>query len=101
MRLLLLLLVALSWSFPAWAQDAAPPAAPAAEAASFTTRLDELWKTRDTADSVKLNDDVIRDGLRAFPADYEILWRAARIRWWQADGLSNSAAGGHHYRSRP
>ena len=51
-------------------------------------KLDELWKTRDSADAVKLNDEVIREGLKAFPTDYEILWRAARIRWWVADGLT-------------
>lgn len=84
---LLTLSVALWWSLLAFAQDAAPP--PAADAASFATRLDELWKTRDSADSVKLNDEVIRDGLKAFPADYELLWRSARIRWWVADGLSD------------
>ena len=25
---------------------------------------------------------------QAFPSGYEILWRAARIRWWVADGLT-------------
>lgn len=84
---LLTLSVALSWSLLAFAQDAAPPEA--ADAASFATRLDELWKTRDSADSVKLNDEVIRDALKAFPADYELLWRSARIRWWVADGLTD------------
>ena len=90
---LLTILVALSWSFPALAQDAGAPAeaavAPAAaDAASFSAKLDELWKTRDSADSGKLHDDVIREGLKAFPKDYDILWRAARIRWFVADGLT-------------
>ncbi len=88
MRLLSIVL-ALSCSLPVFAQDAAPPPAATADAASFSSKLDELWKTRDTADAVKLNDDVIRDGLKAFPSDYEILWRAARIRWWSADGLTD------------
>ncbi len=89
MRLLTLVLA--SWlSLPAFAQDAAPPPAaePSAEAASYAAKLDALWKTRDTADAGKLNDDVLREGLKAFPSDYEILWRAARIRWWFADGLT-------------
>ena len=88
---LLFLFVALCLSSPVYAQDAAPPpdAAPAAaDAARFSAKLDELWKTRDSADSVKLNDDVIREGLKAFPKDYDLLWRAARIRWWVADGLT-------------
>lgn len=94
---LLTCLVALSWSLSAFAQDAgAPPAEPvpaqaapaAADAASYAAKLDELWKTRDTADAIKQNDQVISEGLKAFPKDYEILWRAARYRWWVADGVS-------------
>lgn len=81
---LALLFVALS-SFAALAQDAAPPP----DAASFASRLDELWKTRDTAEAIKDSDAQIREGLKAFPADYELLWRAARVRWWVADGLTD------------
>jgi hypothetical protein len=88
-------LAALLLSLPALAQDAAPAEAPPpaeapapADAASFAARLDELWKTRDASGAVKANDEVIRDGLKAFPSDYDILWRAARFRWWQADGLT-------------
>lgn len=84
--------VSLCVSLTAFAQEdaGAAPAAPAAtaDAASYAAKLDELWKTRDSADAVKANDDVIREGLKAFPSDYEILWRAARIRWWFADGLT-------------
>ena len=78
MRMRLSLLVALCGSLSGFAQDAAPAA-----------KLDELWKTRDSADAVKLNDDVIREGLKAAPTDYDVLWRAARIRWWVADGLTD------------
>lgn len=83
MRLLLPLILL---SLPAFAQD---PAAPAPDASGFVTKLDELWKTRDSADSTRDNDAVIRDALKAFPSDYELLWRAARIRWWVADGLTD------------
>ncbi len=76
----------LSFSLAVFAQDAAPE--PAADAASYVSKLDELWKARDSADSGKQNDDVIRTALKAFPNDYEILWRAARIRWWVADGVT-------------
>ncbi len=82
-----IILVALCCSIPAFAQDAAPPAA-TADTAVFSAKLDELWKTRDTPDAVKLNDDVIREALKLAPNDYEVLWRAARIRWWVADGLT-------------
>lgn len=85
MRMRLSLFVALSGSISVFAQEAAP----AAEVAGFAAKLDELWKTRDSAASVKLNDDQIRDGLKAAPTDYELLWRAARIRWWVADGLTD------------
>lgn len=74
----LVLLVALS--VPAFAQDTAT--------ADAVAKLDELWKTRDSADSAKLTDEVIREGLKASPKDYELLWRAARIRWFVADGLT-------------
>lgn len=76
----------------ALAQDAAP-AAPAAEAppdaAGFVARFDDLWKTRDDEASIKATNDAIREGVKAFPSDYAILWRAARFRWWTADGLTD------------
>jgi hypothetical protein len=56
------------------------------DAARVADRLDELWKTRDEAASVEGSNDAIRSGVLAFPGDYEVLWRAARFRWWQADG---------------
>ncbi|MDP2271931.1 MAG: hypothetical protein Q8N23_08035 [Archangium sp.] len=87
MRLLTITL-ALWCSLPVFAQDAAPLPVATADASAFSAKLDELWKTRDAADAVKQNDDVIRDGLKAFPSDYDLLWRAARIRWWVADGLT-------------
>lgn len=90
MRSLWLALVVLSTA--AVAQEAAPApapaAAPAADAASYVATLDELWKTRDNADSMKGIDEAIKNGLIAFPESYDILWRAARYRWWVADGLT-------------
>ncbi|MBE2254364.1 MAG: hypothetical protein IAE78_32855 [Myxococcus sp.] len=79
MRLLLLsLLVAL----PAFAQPAS--------AAEVASKLDELWKTRDDAATLKAADEAISEGLKAFPDDYEVLWRAARQRWWVADGATDT-----------
>ena len=80
----LTLVVALS--IPAFAQDAAP-AAP--DAAAFIAKLDETWKTRDNAESLKAQDEAIREGLKAFPANYDLLWRAARARWFTADGVTD------------
>lgn len=63
--------------------DASVPAAPAA---SYAEELDRRWLTRDEEASVVATNAAIRDGLAAFPQDYGLLWRAARFRWWQADG---------------
>ena len=82
-----LLLVAFC-AVPALAQDAAPEPAAAPGAASYVAKLDELWKTRDADPSIKGADEAIRDGLKAFPDDYALLWRAARQRWWIADGTA-------------
>lgn len=75
------LLVAALLSLPAFAQPAPP-----ASAGEVTARLDELWKTRDDAASLKAMDEAIGEGLKAFPDDFELLWRASRARWWVADG---------------
>ncbi len=74
---------------PAPAQPAAAPAAPTAK--DFADRLDELWKTRDDAATAKASEQAIADGLKAFPDDYGVLWRAARYKWWVADGLKDDA----------
>lgn len=85
-------------SCAAFAQDGgaaapvAPPAAPAAapaEAVSPAARLDELWKVRDQAEAIKECDKIVTDALKATPDDYDLLWRAARWRWWVADGTSD------------
>ncbi|MFO0597639.1 MAG: hypothetical protein U0228_20200 [Myxococcaceae bacterium] len=91
MRHLVLSLVVLSSlaSTAALAQDGGA-AAPAEQldAAGIAAKLDELWKTRDNAESMKAIDELIRDGSTRFGTDYGVLWRAARYRWWIADGLT-------------
>jgi len=59
-------------------------------ASDVVTKLDELWKSRDDAATMKTTDETISEGLKAFPDDFEILWRAARFRWWVADGATDS-----------
>jgi tetratricopeptide (TPR) repeat protein len=52
-------------------------------------RLNALWKTRDDASSLKESDVIVTQALEKQPTAYELLWRAARIRWWVADGASD------------
>ncbi len=81
----------------AWAQDAgqgaaeaaAPPAPPVVAEASPVEKLDTLWKTRDEEASLKDGDATIRAALKDKGEDYAVLWRAARLRWWVADGAKN------------
>jgi hypothetical protein len=80
MRVLFFVLLLFRW--PAFAQ--------AVSVVDVTARLDELWKTRDDSTSLKASDDAIVDGLKTFPEDAEILWRASRLRWWVADGATES-----------
>jgi hypothetical protein len=83
-----LLAAALLCASLAHAQDAGDAAAPAAPAAvDYGAKLDELWKTRDDPASMKATDDAIREGIAANATNYEVLWRAARYRWWLADGM--------------
>jgi hypothetical protein len=72
-----LLAVALVLSGSAWA-----------DSSEVVAKLDALWTTRDDPESMKQTDAAISEGLKATPDDYEILWRAARYRWWTADGLT-------------
>ncbi len=92
-------LVALAVASAAFAQDldaGAPPvaaqvAAPApVGAAAFTGALDTHWVTRDSAESIKAQNQAVIDGLKAFPKDYDLLWRCARHKWFQADGQDSS-----------
>jgi hypothetical protein len=56
--------------------------------ADAIANVDELWKTRDDGASLKEADKLLSEGLKAAPNDYALLWRAARQRWWVADGAS-------------
>lgn len=60
----------------------------AAPAFAQADQLDELWKTRDDPETMKATDALISQSLKASPDDYELLWRAARSRWWVADGAA-------------
>ncbi|WP_375766002.1 hypothetical protein NR798_30435 [Archangium gephyra] len=45
---------------------------------------------RGDAAAVKQLDESLKKALEATPDDYEVLWRAARIRNWQADGTTDA-----------
>jgi hypothetical protein len=51
--------------------------------------LNTLWKTRDDGSSAKQADALASQFLEKQPDAYEVLWRAARFRWWAADGASD------------
>lgn len=72
--------------------DASVAPAPGPASADFVGTLDAHWLTRDQDASIAATNAAIRDGLRASPADYGILWRAARFRWWTADGETSEKA---------
>jgi tetratricopeptide (TPR) repeat protein len=74
MRLKLLALFLLA-SLPAQAADPA-----------LLATLDALYAKRGDAASVKELEDSLKKASDATPDDFELVWRTARIRQWQADG---------------
>ncbi|HSP79675.1 MAG TPA: tetratricopeptide repeat protein [Myxococcaceae bacterium] len=73
MRLILLALFALV-AFPA--QAAAP---------EELSALDALFTRRGEPAAVKELEERLEKALKATPEDFEVLWRTARLRHWQAD----------------
>lgn len=51
---------------------------------------DALYERRADAAAVKQLDEALKKALEATPGDYEVLWRAARVRNWQADGATDA-----------
>jgi tetratricopeptide (TPR) repeat protein len=58
------------------------------DAASDAAQLDALYAKRDDAASAKEAEAAVDAALKASPSDYGVLWRAARAKWWTADGSS-------------
>ena len=75
-----------TWALAQTPDAGTAPAAPSS--ADAVAKLDELFTKRDDAVALKEADKVISDTLKAIPNDYEVLWRAARQRWWVADGAA-------------
>lgn len=53
---------------------------------------DALYARRGDAAAFKQLDEALTKAVQATPEDYEVLWRAARARNWQADGATDSKA---------
>ncbi|MBI3184868.1 MAG: hypothetical protein HYZ28_22240 [Myxococcales bacterium] len=65
-----------------------PLAAFAEDAAELAAQIDQLHPRRDDPAAAKELEEAVSKALKAYPDDYGILWRAARARWWVADGAA-------------
>lgn len=79
MRLPLLLAAAL-WTLTVSAAEPAP--------VELISELDALYAKRGGAGD-KAAEAAVNAALKAHPEDYEVLWRASRLRWWVADGAGD------------
>lgn len=79
-------------SFTLAQQVVAPesPAKPTAAitAESYATQVDDAWNARDETAAIRTIQDALRDGLKAYPTDYGLLWRSARLQFWTADAIA-------------
>lgn len=72
-----------------------PPAAPAPAAqaapapASPAQQFDALWPRRDDPKVAKQLQQIVNQAKAQTPNDYGMLWRAAHLIQWQADGLDS------------
>lgn len=54
--------------------------------ASTPEELDQLYSQRSEPSAVEKLEAALTQELQATPESYELLWRLARLRYWQADG---------------
>ncbi len=97
-RLPLVLLPLLVAPVVSFAQDAGVPAVPAPDPAAAAAppqaqdpyaELDALDARRDDPAALKQAEERLRAGLAKAPNDYGLLWRAARLHVWLADGATD------------
>lgn len=62
-------------------QAAAPSAAPS----GFAAKFDELWPKRELHPSSPELDKLVDQAVAASPNEFDVLWRAAALRTWEAD----------------
>jgi tetratricopeptide (TPR) repeat protein len=66
------------------------PALALADAAELTAKIDELYAKRDDPAVAKELEVATTDSLKAAGADYGVVWRAARWKFWLADGATDN-----------
>ena len=62
-----------------------------ADAAETARRLDELYELRHQPERLKELEAQTSQALKTHPEDGGILWRAARLKYWQCDGITHPA----------
>jgi tetratricopeptide (TPR) repeat protein len=72
----------------AWGVMLAPWIA-SADGVEMARRLDELYAQRHEADRVKELEALTAEALKTYPDDGGVLWRAARLKYWQCDGIAH------------
>ncbi|MBX5481298.1 MAG: hypothetical protein IRZ16_05550 [Myxococcaceae bacterium] len=65
------------------------PVAFAEDAAETAKKLDALYAQRNDPAQLKELEKATEAALAAFPNDYGILWRASRLKYWEADGATH------------
>jgi hypothetical protein len=85
----ILVAAALAFSAVAWSETPAPDAGVALAPAEFAAKFDQLWPIRDQPGILKQMLALTNASVKANPNSYEVLYRAARLKSWEADGQTN------------
>lgn len=90
-RLLLVLLLLVPMTAAAQADAGTPPGTEPTQPAEVdpAARVDALWPRRDEKGVSEQIDQLLTQGLKAKGEDFELLWRMARARFWEADGATD------------
>src|SRR5687767_12098390 len=90
-RFPLFILVSLGLAGSAWSQtpDSGTPAAAETDPAAFSSKFDQLWPVRDQDGVLKQMQSLTVAAVKANPANYDVLYRAARLKNWEADGQTS------------
>jgi hypothetical protein len=67
------------------AAQGAPPAVPAADVSALIDRADAAWPRRDEPGVLDGIREALAQAERAAPDDYGVLWRIARLLFWESD----------------
>src|SRR5712692_6056524 len=76
--------------------EGAPEPGPGANSkprsSELLAKLDQLFDRRDDPSIAKELDQAIAEAIRAHGEEFDVLWRAARYKQWQADGAPDGDA---------